>query len=227
MKMKIGQVARLSRVPTTTIHYYVKQGLLGAPEKINKRVCLYDASVIERLKTIQSLQEKRFPLFSIKKILARIDQGITMEEAETVENVVFGLPAKKADELINRKVYMEQTGLTPKELEELERHGLLIPFQCEKGKGLYDQDDVAMGKSVFKTLFVLNVPMKDIKFYVTLGRQITDKEFNLRRKITRGMTAPDNAKVTVDLANGAILCRSYFLRRLFQRKVQEKSKERS
>ena len=226
MKMKIGQVAKLSQVPTTTIHYYVKQGLLGAPEKKNKRICLYDESIIERLKTIQNLQEKRFPLFSIKKILARIDQGITLEEAVIVENVVFGLPAKTADELIDRKVYMEQTGLTTQELEELERHGLLMPFQCTKGRPLYDQDDVAMGKSVFKNLFLLKVPLKEIKFYVALGHKITENELNLRRKITRGMAAPDNAKLTVELIDSAIMCRSYFLRRLFQAKVNEKAKAR-
>ena len=222
--MKIGQLVNRSGVPATTIHYYVKEGILNAPEKINKRISLYDETLIERLKTIQRLQEKRFPLTSIKKILARIDQGVPPEEAETLENIIFGLPIGSANELIDKKTFMERTGLTSQEIEELESMGLLIPFSREKGRDLFDHDDVAMGKSVFKQLFQFKVPLKDLQFYITLGRQITEKEFQLRRNIIRGMTVADNAKITVDLTNGAILSRSYFLKRLFRAVLQERTK---
>ena len=224
MKMKIGQLVQRSGVPATTIHYYVKEGILNAPEKINKRISLYDETLIERLKIIQRFQEKRFPLTSIKKILARIDQGVPPEEAETLENIIFGLPIGHANELIDKKAFIERTGLTSKEIEELESLGLLIPFSREKGRDLFDQDDVAMGKSVFKQLFSLKVPLKDLQFYITLGRQITEKEFQLRRNIIRGMTVTDNAKITVDLTNGAILSRSYFLKRLFRSVLQERTR---
>jgi len=224
VKMKIGQLVQRSGVPATTIHYYVKEGILSAPEKINKRISLYDETLIERLKTIQRLQEKRFPLTSIKKILARIDQGVPPEEAETLENIIFGLPIGSANELIDKKTFMERTGLTSQEIEELESMGLLIPFSREKGRDLFDHDDVAMGKSVFKQMFQFNVPLKALQFYITLGRQITEQEFQLRRNIIRGMTAADNAKITVDLTNSAILSRSYFLKRLFRAVLQERTK---
>jgi len=185
MKMKIGQVAKASGVPTTTIHYYVKEGLLQAPEKINKRVSLYDESIIDRLKVIQSLQERRFPLFTIKKILMRMDQGVPREEAEAVENAIYDLAVSKSNALIDRKGYMEQTGLTAKEMEELERVGLLMPFHTEKGKPLYDHDDVAMGKSVFKNFFRFNVPLEELRFYVDLGQKITEEELNLRKNLLR------------------------------------------
>ncbi len=223
MKMKIGQLVKQSGVPATTIHYYVKEGILNAPEKINKRISLYDEDLIERLKNIQRLQEKRFPLTSIKKILARIDQGVPLEEAETLENIVFGLPVRNADELIDKNTFMGRTGLTAKEIEELESFGLLMPFSCEKGKELFDQDDVAMGKSVFKQLFQFDVPLKDMQFYITFGRKITERELQLRRKIIKGMTVTDNAKITVALTNGAILSRSYFLKRLFREALQERN----
>ncbi|HQM45754.1 MAG TPA: MerR family transcriptional regulator [Smithellaceae bacterium] len=223
VKMKIGQLVKQSGVPSTTIHYYVKEGILNAPEKINKRISLYDEALIARLKMIQKLQEKRFPLTSIKKILARIDQGVPLEEAETLENIIFGLPISNADELIDQKVFMDRTGLTSEETEKLERSGLLIPFSRKKGRKLFDHDDVAMGKSVFKQLFQFQVPLQDMQFYLTLGRQITEKELQLRKKIIQGMTVKDNAKVTVDLTNGAILSRSYFLKRLFQAALQKKT----
>ena len=33
MKMKIGQIVKLSGIPATTIYYYIKEGLLPEPER--------------------------------------------------------------------------------------------------------------------------------------------------------------------------------------------------
>ena len=224
MKMKIGQIVKLSGIPATTIYYYIKEGLLPEPERVNKRISLYDETLVERLKTIQSLQEKRFPLSSIKKILKRLEKGIPLEEAVSVENVVFGLPVKNAHELIDRDTYMERTGLSEEELEEIEQHGLILPLLCEKGKALYDEDDVAMGIGVFKLFFRFKVSPKEIDYYITLGRQITEKELALREKIIQDTTALENMKITIDLTKAADLSRAYYLRRLFQQMAKEKAR---
>ncbi|HHO76733.1 MAG TPA: MerR family transcriptional regulator [Deltaproteobacteria bacterium] len=221
MGMKVGQVAKLTGFPASTIRYYVKEGLLQEPEKVNKKMGYYDESCIERLKTIQKLQEKRFPLSSIKNILDRVDQGISLEEAEAVEDAVFGLPIGEADRLLDREEYMEMTGLTRYELEELEKVGLIMPFISEKGQARYDPEDVMMGKNVFKMIFKLNLSPKEIEFYLTLGREITQREHALRKKIIRNMAVTENLKLTLDLTSAANMSRGYFLRRLFQRQAQE------
>jgi len=125
------------------------------------------------------------PSLRSKKILMRMDQGVPREEAEAVENAIYDLAVSKSNALIDRKGYMEQTGLTAKEMEELERVGLLMPFHTEKGKPLYDHDDVAMGKSVFKNFFRFNVPLEELRFYVDLGQKITEEELNLRKNLLR------------------------------------------
>lgn len=224
MKMKIGQIVKLSGIPATTIYYYIKEGLLPEPERVNKRISLYAETLVERLKTIQGLQEKRFPLSSIKKILKRLEKGIPLEEAVSVENVVFGLPVKNAPELIDRDTYMERTGLSEAELKEIEQHGLIMPLLCEKWKALYDEDDVAMGIGVFKLFFRFKVTPKEIDYYITLGRQITEKELALREKLIQDTTALENMKITIDLTKAANLSRAYYLRRLFQQMAKEKAR---
>ena len=229
MGMKVGQIAQESGVPASTIRYYVKEGLLQAPIKVNKKMSYYDESCIDRLKTIQKLQEKRFPLSSIKNILDRVDQGISLEEAETVEDVVFGPPIGEDDQLLDREAYLEITGLTLEELEEVERIGLLMPFISEKGQARYNPEDVMMGKNVFKMIFKLNLSPREIEFYLTYGREITKREHELRKKIIRNKAVTENVKITLDLTSAANLSRGYFLRRLFQRQAQEiinKSKDR-
>ena len=221
MGMKVGQIVKQSGVPASTIRYYVKEGLLHVPVKVNKKMSYYDESCIERLKTIQKLQEKRFPLSSIKNILDRVAQGISLEEAESLEDLVFGLPIGEADQLLDREAYLEITGLTREELEEVERVGLLMPFISEKGQARYDPEDVMMGKNVFKMIFQLNLSPREIEFYLTLGRQITKREHALRKKIIRNTTVTENVKITLDLTSAANMSRGYFLRRLFQRQAQE------
>jgi DNA-binding transcriptional MerR regulator len=60
MGFKIGEIAKRSGVPASTIRYYVKEGLLPSPEKVNKKMAYYDESCITKLEAIQHLQEKRF-----------------------------------------------------------------------------------------------------------------------------------------------------------------------
>ena len=77
MGIKIGELARKSGVPISTIHYYVKEGLLPLPEKVNKKMAYYDEACLKKLEAIQHLKEKRYyPLAIIKNILRRIDAAV-------------------------------------------------------------------------------------------------------------------------------------------------------
>ena len=41
MELKIGEIAKKSGVPPSTIRYYVRQGLLPEPTKVNKSMAYY------------------------------------------------------------------------------------------------------------------------------------------------------------------------------------------
>ena len=47
MGIKIGEIAKRSGVPVSTIRFYVKEGLLPFPEKVNKKMAYYDESCIK------------------------------------------------------------------------------------------------------------------------------------------------------------------------------------
>jgi len=221
---KIGNIAKLSGIPATTIRYYVKEGLLPIPVKINKKMCHYDGSCIERIKAIQKLQEKRFSLSVIKNILRRMDEGIPLEDAAALEEVVFATTDGTNNPLIDRTEFIERTGLTPDEVRTFEKIGLLIPFGFEKGKALYNQEDVQIGKIYFKKIPDLGLIPKDFEFYITLGRQIIENEMMLRKKMLqkKAISIQENIKLTADLTKTASLFRGYILRRLFQKQVQDR-----
>src|SRR5664280_1939453 len=181
MKLKIGEVAKRSGVRASTIRYYVQEGLLPKPEKANEKMAYYNESCIERLQVIQELKEKRyFPLYLIKNILRRMDEGLSLPEAETVENAVFGSDDRIGRGLIDCPAFLAATGLTEKELKQAEKLGILIPFTTGVDKTLYNEDDVRVGRDGIKKFAGLGMEINELSFWVEFGKKIVDREMALR-----------------------------------------------
>ena len=222
MKLKIGEVAKRSGVRASTIRYYVQEGLLPKPEKANEKMAYYNEGCIERLQIIQELQEKRyFPLYLIKNILRRMDEGLSLPEAETVENAVFGSDDRIGRELIDRPAFLAATGLTEKELKQAENLGILIPFTTGADKTLYNEDDIRIGRDGLKKMIKLGLALDELSFFVELGKKIVAKEMVLRRKIVTGKSTRENILITAELTRIGDFYRDYIMRRLFQKQVEQ------
>jgi DNA-binding transcriptional MerR regulator len=222
VKLKIGEIAKRSGTPASTIRYYVQEGLLPKPEKANEKMAYYDESCIERLQVIGQLQAKRyFPLYLIKNILRRMDEGLTLLEAETVEDAVFGSNDRIGGGLVDREQFRTATGLTEKNLKQAESIGLLIPAAFEGNKPLYNNDDIRSGKDSLKKIIDLGLELKELNFFVELGKKIVAREMALRRKIVAGKSTRENVAITAELTRIGDFYRDYILRRLFQRQVEQ------
>jgi len=221
MSLKISEIAKKSGVPISTIRFYVKEGLLPSPKKVNKKMAYYDESCINKLEAIQHLKEKKYyPLAIIKNILRRMDDDFTFEEAVVVEDTVFDPMSSGEVGIIDRVEFLRLTGLTPEQLEEVERIGLLMPCFKEKGKTLYNQDDVIIAREAIQNVYRFGLCPEDFGFYLRLGHEITDQEMSLRRKLTQGLSTKENIEITISLTRAVNLFRGYILRRLLQQKIQ-------
>jgi DNA-binding transcriptional MerR regulator len=222
MKRKISDISKMSGVPASTIRYYVREGLLPEPERVNKKMAYYDEVCVERLQAIQYLQETRyFPLFLIKNILRRMDEGLSLPEAESVEDAVFCAGNRVGKGLAERTAALEAMGLSEEELAQAERIGLLIPLVAEDGQARYDEDDIRIGRDSLRRLMDLGLNLEDLAFFVELGQKIVEKEMDLRRKIVAGRSIKENIAITAEISRSGDFFREYILRRLFQRQVQE------
>jgi hypothetical protein len=221
MGLKIGEIAKKSGVPPSTIRYYVRQGLLPEPDKVNKSMAYYDERCIESILAIRHLQERKyFPLTVIRNILRRMDQGLSLEEAEAIEDAVFGAQPVTPDNVMDKAQFLEASGLTNDELLIALKIGLMIPYLQEKGRTLYNQEDVRFAREVLKKIISFGQDLHDLSFYVELGNQIVENEMNLRKAAVRGKSQQDNIRVTTEISKMADLLRGYIIRRLFQRRVQ-------
>lgn len=221
MGLKIGEIAKKSNVPPSTIRYYVRQGLLPEPNKVNKSMAYYDEGCIEKILAIRHLQERRyFPLSVIKNILRRMEQGLSLTEAEAIEDAVFGAQPETCENPLDKTQFLEASGLSQDELQTALKIGIMIPYLQEKGRTVYNQEDVRFAKEVIKKIISFGQDLHDLSFYVELGNQIVDQEMNLRKNAVKGLSNQDNIRITTEISKMADHLRGYIIRRLFQRRVQ-------
>ena len=55
--MRIKELVERSGLPRTTIHFYLRHGLLHPPVKTGRTMAYYDKSHLDRLRKIQSLKK--------------------------------------------------------------------------------------------------------------------------------------------------------------------------
>jgi AcrR family transcriptional regulator len=66
--MRIKELEHRSGVPRTTIHYYIREGLLHPPNKTSRTMAYYDESHLQRLEKIMHLKmNMRLPIDFIKR----------------------------------------------------------------------------------------------------------------------------------------------------------------
>jgi len=222
MGLKIGELSKKTGVPISTIRYYVSNGLLPAPVKVGKQLSHYDESCIHQLQIISYLQEKKhFPLSIIANILRRMDEGLSLYEAESVEDVIFGAPTDRAaTQFVDREEFLAQTGLTSKELLVAEKMGMMIPYMQEEGKCFYNHEDIIWGKDFLKRVLRFKNCWDDFSAYLKLGDKMLDREFMIRKKIVKGKDLKENMQLSIELSKAADFARGYLLRRLFQKKIK-------
>jgi len=136
--VRIGELARRSRVPVATIKFYVRAGLIAPARKTGRTMSWYSPKVVERLKAIKELQERQFlPLDVIKQALDRDEEAPDeLAAAEAIAGVLAkrgGRRSRTRDEVLAR-------GASAIELQWLATAGLAVPG----ADGAYRGDDLAL-----------------------------------------------------------------------------------
>lgn len=92
--MRLDDLARKARMPTTTVRLYQNKGLLHGPRLVG-RTGFYDTSHLTRLALIVRLQDQGFSLAAIAQLLATWEAGRDLADLVGVE--------EQLDQLLNRR----------------------------------------------------------------------------------------------------------------------------
>jgi len=96
----IGELARAADVPTSTIRYYERAGILAPAGRTNANYRRYDASSLERLQFIRAAQASGFSLDDISTLLELSDEprGACQSVQKLIEHRLADV-RKKLDDL--------------------------------------------------------------------------------------------------------------------------------
>ena len=84
MAMNIGKMAALAGVPTATVRYYEKRGLIAEPPRTDSGYRKYGTDTAKRLRFIKRAQELGFSLDDIRELLElRVDDPAACSVVET------------------------------------------------------------------------------------------------------------------------------------------------
>jgi DNA-binding transcriptional MerR regulator len=181
--VKMSTLARRSGVPSATIKHYLREGLLpAASQKSSKNMALYDARVIERIRTIKELQRTRFlPLRVIKGVLDGIQPDTDGETANAIRRVLDDMALLEA----RTRKQLLASGVPEAELEFFKSLGLLEPT-IEAGQEVYVGDDLQLlrilGESRKAGITPEMLPPQILEPYARAIRELVKTELRMFRE---------------------------------------------
>lgn len=96
-RIKISDLARLAGISKSSIHLYLKMGLLHPPQKIGLNLSVYDSTHLAKLKRIHDLRKiHKIHLSKINEILSNENQQFTSSSCEDeAEVLISSIEAEK------------------------------------------------------------------------------------------------------------------------------------
>ena len=111
--MRISQLSKLVDVPSDTLRYYERQGLLSAPKRNSAGYRTYDQSHVAQLQFIKRAKSVGFSLGEITELLA-----IRVEKAQHSCTEVKELTLKKRQQVADKIAQLERFYLSLSVLAE-------------------------------------------------------------------------------------------------------------
>jgi len=122
--MRIGELAARSGVTVRTIHYYIEEGLLPSPP-LRGKYGDFGESYLSRLQLIRRLKEERLSIPAIRQRLAAMGLMPAPQSTAPWAGGAADPAAEMPGEGLFRSRFAEEAGLTPEQVAQLERLGLL------------------------------------------------------------------------------------------------------
>jgi DNA-binding transcriptional MerR regulator len=145
--MKISELAKKTKLPKETIHYYVREGLIPKPRKMGSNVAEYSELHVEQIRLIRQIQTHFFlPLSHIKKIVKHLKKSPELTSILKLRSKYY----RPLDQLLDTEAvglaeFRNVTGLSEKWLVKFEEWGV-ITGELRDDRKVYPQDDVIIGK---------------------------------------------------------------------------------
>ena len=149
--LRMSELARRSGVSAGTIRHYLREGLLGEGEQIertSRNMAYYPAEFVDRIELIKRLQEQRFmPLRLIRELLRDSpERAEAMIELE--DKIIERARASVEHGRVSARQVRERYEIPDNVLARLAEIGVLTPAVSKSGAVRYDADDVKIIEAI-------------------------------------------------------------------------------
>ena len=210
--MRMRQLVAKSGVTKATIQYYIKEGLVPKPIKKEPNSAFYTEDHLNNIRLVKELQTKRFlPLSIIKQVMRGEVEELSVDEIRTfmeIDGKLFRtLKENTKTKPVTARQLSEQTGVSLKDIQKMERIRILHPIRKGKGK-LYEEDDIRLvecwGK-VREAGFTeeLGFDVDDLKIFRELWENIVAEETKIMLNRVIGKVRAD--KIIKMVEDGAAI----------------------
>jgi DNA-binding transcriptional MerR regulator len=121
-RLRIDDLAQLSGIPSGTIRFYQRDGLIPPPER-EGRVAYYDHGHLARLERVKTLQSQGLPLALVRDLLEREEGGEDVSGWLELDRAVFGERGGVGEPIAPDA--LTGLGLDDEDVEALVRSGVL------------------------------------------------------------------------------------------------------
>lgn len=156
--MRMRDLAEVSGLPRTTIHYYLREGLLPPQDKSAANTGVYGPEHVERLSLIRALRCNElgpFTMRQIREILALVDDGV--DPGLAVVTYASGDAGQGAGSVTPEEVAAE-TGLPLDAVKRLLSAGLIVG----SADGTLEGADLSAARSYARILDLTGLEPEDL-----------------------------------------------------------------
>lgn len=207
--MRMKDLIRKTGVARTTIHFYLREGLLPPPEKTARNAAIYDEAHVRRLGLLQRFRSGRaggVPLSLVRRILNLVEGGADVHVAEALAaSIVASFPARVDgfERLLSVGELARASSLPPPRIRALITAGLLLPLPGP-GAPRFDTNDVLMARTYDALMQRTGFTAREAAPIAAAIRRVSALEFVFSRRVAMSMGPTDQVRTKVmfqDLAN--------------------------
>jgi len=128
--LRMREVCARTGLARSTIHHYIREGILPRPQKTGRNTALYDEDFVRRAQLVKTLQEKtHMPLASIRETLNGMpDAAVDMIDPDRFTGVTRTIADSlrlASERELSRAELVERSGLSALEIDGMVAAGLI------------------------------------------------------------------------------------------------------
>ena len=216
-------LVREAGLPASTLRFYLREGLLPAPERPTVNSAVYGEEHLRAARALKRIRalSPRLALAPLKRVIALVAQGVEPEVALTLADKVFAAGVTRTGAgPFDAKRLATRSGASAADIEEIRAAGIIVPIVID-GEPMFDDLDVEL----VQRLLALRAMAPDaVTASGAIARHIAEAsrlEIEMRNRMTRALPAQQAAAISGAMQEAANIWHAYLFSRLRVREIAE------